>query len=64
MEQVQKQTQRRSGRPMKPITKVGSKEWQIALPAYGLFNSSSVDDLKRMLKEAGYNYYMRERIED
>lgn len=61
--QIQK-TKKRSGRPMRAITKIGVNNYQIALPAYGLFSSSNVDDLKKMLKDAGYNYYMRESIKD
>jgi len=49
---------------MRAITKIGVNNYQIALPAYGLFSSSNVDDLKKMLKDAGYNYYMRESIKD
>tara|TARA_R110000751_G_scaffold137248_2_gene240621 strand:- start:2054 stop:2200 length:147 start_codon:yes stop_codon:yes gene_type:complete len=41
---------------------IGGNHWEIRVPELGVFTSSDVDNLKRILDSLGYNWYMRVAI--
>lgn len=44
------------------IMNIGGNHWEIRVPELGVFTSSDVDNLKRILDSLGYNWYMRVAI--